>query len=301
MDILPSDPTVGIDPVAVGPPRSVVVLNKKVLLACPWGKMVHPLTAFCVARLADQRRTVTSLSYGDAFVAHSRNSIADLFLETNLDWLLTIDDDMVVPCGNAKWYNAHTGFDLPEKFAGLNTIDRLISHGKTLVGGLYFGRHRNANPVYNEGGHTAEAGYARGAPYDLIKPTKWVGTGVMMTHRSVFEDIEKTFPRLARGLNKKGGQWYSSSEHNIMDAVDETRKFLSTGAMTGEKCLVAYTMLEAAASEAKNHSWLGMGEDVTLCHRATQAGHTAYVDMGLLCGHLGHVCYGPKNTFSKKI
>ena len=181
--------------------EAVVVYHKKVMVVLPWWKQVSPITAFCVAQLIDRRRTSSMLNFGDAFIAHSRNSCVDIFLQSPCDWYLTIDDDMIVPFGNAKWFQAHTGFDdFPEKFLGLNAIDRLMSHKKSLVGALYFGRHRNGPPVYNEGGASAEeAAYARRAPYDLVKPTRWVGTGCMLVHRSVFEDIEKKFPRLARG------------------------------------------------------------------------------------------------------
>lgn len=290
-----SDPTVGIDQVAVPPsPASVVFLKKKVMLALPWGKSTHPITSFCVAQLMDRRRTTTALNFGDAFVAHSRNSIVDLFLKSDSEHLLMIDDDMLVPFGHAEWYRAHTGWNLPEKFASLNTLDRLLSHDKTLIGALYFGRHSKGNPTYGEGPREREAVLAR-APYDEIKPTRWIGTGCLLAHRTVFEDIEKHFPRLGRGADGKGGQWFSSSEHNAMEAIDRTRKFLSEGAMTAEKAVKAYQMLEAAAVDARTTSTLGIGEDVQLCTRAKAAGHQPYVDMGLLAGHLGTICYPIRN------
>lgn len=290
IDTVNSDPTVGIDQVAVPPsPPSVVFLKKKVMLALPWGKATHPITSFCVAQLMDRRRTSTALNFGDAFVAHSRNSIADLFLKSDLEHLLMIDDDMVVPFGHAEWYRAHTGWSLPDKFASLNTLDRLLSHGKSLVGALYFGRYSKGNPVYGEGAKERE--WALKAPYDQIKPTRWVGTGCVLIHRTVFEDIEKQFPRLARGADKKGGQWFSSSEHNAMDAIDRTRSFLGAGPMTGEKALKAFEMLESASADARVNSTLGIGEDVQFCTRARAAGHQPYVDMGLLAGHIGHFVY----------
>lgn len=287
-----SDPTVGVDLVSVPPPTTIAFLNKKVMLALPWGKVTHPITAFAVAQLMDRRRTTTALNFGDAFVAHSRNSIADHFLQSDSENLLMIDDDMVPNFGHAKWFRAHTGWEnLPDKFAGLNTLDRLLSHGKTLVGALYKGRYEKANFVYGEGHLPAEREYALKGPYDLIKPTRWVGTGAVLIHKSVFEDIEKKFPLLARGADGKGGQYFTSSEHNLADAVLRTRKMLADGAMTGEKAMRAYEMLEAAAADAKSNSKLGMGEDVTFCVRAKAAGHQPYVDMGLRCGHLGHFCY----------
>lgn len=284
------DPTCGVEPIAVEPSSSVIFLQKKIMIALPWGKSTHPITSFCVSQLMDRRRATTALNFGDAFVAHSRNAIADLFLRSESDYLLMIDDDMVVPFGNAQWFNAYTGWNLSKPFAGFNLIDRLLSSGKSLVGALYFGRYKDANPVYSEGIREREQ-ILKTAPYDLVKPTRWVGTGAILIHRSVFEDIEKKFPRLSRGADGKGGQWFTSSEHHAMDAIDRTRKFLSEGPMTGEKALKAYEMLESAAVDARSKSTLGVGEDVQFCLRAGEAGHQPYVDMGLLVGHLGHAVY----------
>jgi len=297
-----SDRSEGIAGVAT-PLQTVLtanVMRKHIMLVLPWLKHTNPMTAFSVMNLVDKRRTSTLLNFGDAFVAHSRNTCADLFLASDLEYMLTIDDDMVVPFGHAAWFNAHTGFNLPERFAKLNSLDRLLSHGKTLVGALYFGRHRFGSPMYNEGANIPnEAEYARKAPHDIIKQTRWVGTGCMLIHRSVFEGIEKRFPRLGRGANGKGGQWFSTSEHLAMDCIDGVRKMLSEGPMSGEKALRAYQALESGAAQARHGSSLGMGEDVQFCIRAAESGHKAHVDMGLVCGHLGHACYGPKNTSPK--
>lgn len=287
-----SEPTVGIDLVAVPPPASVTFLNKKVMLALPWGKMTHPITSFCAAQLMDRRRTTTALNFGDAFVAHSRNSIADLFLSGPCEYLLTIDDDMVVPFGHAAWFKAHTRWkNYPEPFASFNALDRLLSHGKTLIGAVYKGRYEEANFVYGEGPQPKQREYVESGPRNEIRPTRWVGTGCMLIHRSVFEDIEKKFPRLARGADAKGGQWFSSSEHSAMDLIDRVRKMLSEGVMDGTKAMKAYEMLEGGVQEARSQSTLGMGEDVQFCVRARAAGHQPYVDFGLRVGHIGHKVY----------
>lgn len=282
--------------IATAPTNSVTVLQNKVMLVLPWMKQTNPMTAFCVAQLADKRRTASLLNFGDAFVAHTRNTCADLFLQSNLDWMLTIDDDMIVPFGNSAWFNAHTRFNFPEPFASLNALDRLLSHGKTLVGALYFGRmHGHSKPVYNEGAANRDHELdSRNTPRNELKPTKWVGTGCMLIHRRVFEDIEKRFPLLSRGPDKKGGQWFTSSEHNLSDAVDRAVKIFSEGPLTGDHSARAMAVLASAQAEARANSGLGMGEDVTFCKRAFAAGHQPYVDFGLVCGHIGHHVFGPK-------
>jgi hypothetical protein len=299
--LAPSDHTEGVIPEGVTPPESVVIYQRKVMVVLPWWKQVSPVTAFCVAQLIDRRRTSSMLNYGDAFVAHSRNSCVDAFLKSPCEWYLTIDDDMVIPFGNAPWFREHTRFDdFPEEFLKLNAVDRLLSHKKTLVGALYFGRHRNGLPVYNEAnGNIPEAEYARKAPHDLIKPTRWVGTGCMVVHRSVFEDIEKKFPLLARGPAGIGGNWFTSTEASLIDRVITVRDRLQNAPLTGEKAYEALAGLEDALAFARAENSLGFGEDVSFCLRAAAAGHQPHVDMGLVCGHLGHFCYGPRTTFAK--
>ena len=276
-------------PIVVKPPSTVTLLQKRVMLTMPWQKMTNPITSFCVQQLADKRRTSAMLNFGDAFVAHARNKCADIFLQSDFEWMLTLDDDMLFPFGNAKWFNAHLGRDLPEPFASFNAIDRLLSHGKTLIGGLYWGRWKGGGPVYAEGRKEIE--WARKAPFDKIRQTRWIGTGCLLIHRSVFEDIEKKFPYLARGANGEGGNWFSTSEHNVMASLNGLHKMLGDGAMDGEKAMRAYQMTTAMLAETKAKSSLGMGEDAQLCTRALEAGHPCWVDMGLLCGHIGYHVY----------
>lgn len=279
----------------------VTLFSKKVMIILPWFKQVSPITAFCAAQLIDRRRTATLLNWGDAFIAHTRNHCAEIFLQSPCDYALWLDDDMVVPFGNAEWYRLHTGFDFPEQFMSMNTLDRLMSHGKTVVGGLYYGRHRHGPPVFNEGANANVSALLRKGPQDRLLETRWVGTGCLLTHRSVFEDIEKTFPRLSRGPAKNGGHWFSSTEASIMNSVQRIRDALASGPVTAEKSYKALEGLDAALSLAKNENALGSGEDVSFCLRAKAAGHTPYVDIGLVCGHLGHCVYGPHNTSDKPL
>jgi len=285
----------------VAPAESVTLYNKKVMVVLPWWKQVSPITSFCVAQLIDRRRTSSMLNFGDAFVAHSRNSCVDLFLGTECEWYLTIDDDMVIPFGNANWFKAHTGFhDFPEKFLSLNALDRLMSHKKTLVGALYFGRHLYGPPVYNEGGaNPQEAEYARKAPHDVVKPTKWVGTGCMLIHRSVFLDIEKKFPRLARGRDGSGGNWFTSTEASAMEQLQALLDRMQSKPLDANAAYDAMAVVTDVLARARAENSLGFGEDVSFCLRAASAGHQPYVDMGLVCGHLRTDCSGPRNTMAK--
>lgn len=297
-----SDKSVGIDQVSVAPRTTVVAatMNKNVFLALPWQKTTNPLTAFSVSSLMDRRRMTAALNWGDAYVCHSRNTCADLFLGTECEWMLTIDDDVVLP-GSPVWFNANTRFNLPEKFAGMNVLDRLLSHKKSLVGGLYFGKHPYGKPMYSEGAAIpSEEDYAHTAPIDLVKPTRWVATGCLLIHRTVYLDIEKRFPRLARKADGKGGNWFTPSEDSALEWIDKCRIELSSSPLNGEKALKVYQMLEQASNEARRDSCLGMGEDVAFSVRAAKSGHQPHVDMGLVLGHVGYQVYGPGNTSRRK-
>jgi hypothetical protein len=41
------------------------------------------------------------------------------------------------------------------------------------------------------------------------------------------------------------------------------------------------------------------GEDAAFCSRAKEAGHDAFVDLGLECLHVGYACYAGHNTTPK--
>jgi len=295
-----SDKTAGSPGLPAEKSAAAIIYDKKVMVILPWHKNVSPITSFCVAQLIDRRRTATLLNWGDAFISHTRNHCAEIFLDSPCDYALWIDDDMVLPFGNAQWYKAHTRFDFPDWAMGLNTIDRLMSHGKTLVGGLYFGRHPFGPPVTNEGSANPDvANYYRQGPHDRIQETRWVGTGCLLTHRSVFTDIEKKFPRIARTVGKSGGNWFTSTEASLLDQVARIRDALASGPVTAEKGYAALGDLEKAIALSQSENSLGVGEDVSFCLRAKAAGHTPFVDLGLVCGHIGHCVYGPKNTAQK--
>lgn len=271
---------------------------EKVAILLPWYKTTNPLTAFSIFSILDRRQMAVLLNFGDAFVAHTRNKLACAFLKTDMDWSLSIDDDMVIPCGKAGWFNSHTGFNLPEEFAGMNTINRLMSHKKTLVGALYFGRWSQGKAVYGEAfSDKKEDAFARKGPYDVLKATRWVGTGCTLIHRSVFLDIEKEFPHLARNADGEKGHWFTSSEHDLRSSTQSAIDMLDDAGVPLEaRVSEAKKLLLRGEHQTKHNSSLGMGEDVTFCIRAAQAGHQPHVDMGLVCGHMGHHVFGPRRV-----
>lgn len=85
-------------------------------------------------------------------------------------------------------------------------------------------------------------------PSDILHPVDFIGTGCLAVHRQVFLDIAIKFP-----------ETYS----------DES---------LGNECGF-FTSIQTP------HRMLG--EDESFAKRATNAGHPSYLDLGLLCGHVG--------------
>jgi hypothetical protein len=237
------------------------------------------------------------LNFGDAFIIHSRNTLATQFLESGFDWSLWIDDDMVLPWGNATWFNSVTGFNFPEQFAGLHAINRLKKHNKTVVGGLYFGRHVGGKPMYCEGiANQSEEAFARSGPHDTVKPTRWIATGCLLVHRSVYEDIQAKFPELAPRGGDEAWNFFTPSEHDLVQAAAAAKGVLEDDRKDPlVRVAEALALLERGKKQSRASNYLGQGEDVTFCIRAAQAGHQPFIDMGLVLGHLGTYCFGPKS------
>ena len=271
--------------------------GRRVCIMLPFYRTVTPATAYSIMACLDRSRMMVMLDFGDAFVAHTRNKLASEFLKTDAEWGLTIDDDSILPCGNANWFNGFTGFNLPDEYAGLNTVTRLMSHGKTLVGGLYFGRWKHGKPVFGEGHMKKEEAYVRSGPHNKIIPTCWVGTGCLLIHRSVFLDIEKKFPHLSRAENAGVGQWFSSGAHDLQQASKSALEVLSEPLVSdADRAAKALEILSSAQHKSQRNSPLDQGEDVTFCIRAAQTGHQPYVDLGLIVGHQGSFVFGPKKV-----
>jgi len=268
--------------------------GKQVEILLPWYREVAPQVAFTVMRL--MRKASASIGvrarWGDACIYHTRNILAEEFLRSGIEWSFWIDGDEILPHGDAKFFNATAGMHLPDDFAGLNAIDRLLSHGKTLVGGVYWDRHPNSKPIYAEAMNNAkEDAYARKGPYDLVKPTAWVGFGAVLVHRSVFLDIEKRYPHLGRKEDGTGGNWFSPNEQDIRRNFDMFGDILKEGCDSTTKLAKLQAHYDTAVRQSARLP-VGAGEDVSFCQRAADCGHTPHVDLGLFCGHLGDKVYG---------
>jgi hypothetical protein len=172
--------------------------GRDLMVGFPCYKTTNPVTAFAMIAMAldfGRDKIRFDMSIGDSMVYHSRNRLAEKFLQTDAKYLLMMDDD-IIPCiGRPAWMrstvqSAQNVADLPLQ---RHIIHRLLNSGKTLIGGAYFGRQEGAKLMCSNQSLVESAR----AYNDIVEPVDWVGTGCLLIHRSVFDDIKKKHPELA--------------------------------------------------------------------------------------------------------
>lgn len=168
--------------------------GRDIFVGWPWYKHSNPVTASVNVALAldfGRDKIRFDMAIGDAKIEHARNRLAHKFLETDAKWLLMMDDDIIPSIGRPNWFRywvqgARQILDLPLQ---RHVLHRLVGAGKTLVGASYFGRQEGGALMCSD-----NSLYNRAKAYeDAVVPVDWVGTGCMLIHRKVFEDIKAKF------------------------------------------------------------------------------------------------------------
>lgn len=193
------------DPIAQNPiheSRSVAGLpsyrcefaGRDIFVGFPCYKTTNPVTAFALIAMAldfGRDKIRLDMAIGDSKIEHARNRLAHKFLETDAKWMMMIDDD-IIPCiGRPAWFRywvqaARNLADLPLQ---RHVLHRLIGAGKTLVGASYFGRQEGGALMASD-----QTLAPRARVYeDKVVEVDWVGTGCILIHRKVFEDIRAKF------------------------------------------------------------------------------------------------------------
>lgn len=280
--------------------------SKEVFIAMPVYRSINPLTMLSLLAVWDRAKFGFYPRYGDAFIAHTRNRLADDFKSSGMQWCWWLDDDVIPPFGNAALFNRYTGMNLSPQFAGVHAPTKLRSRGVSCIGGLYFGRHAKGRAMYLEALSNPDENRRAHEPRDDFKPTSLVATGCLMHSRQVLLDIEKNFPHLAPQANGEVWHYFSNVSDRLVkffgvleNSVNEVSSELRRGNAQRAGELVAE--LGAAASSAQkenfNFSRHHQGEDFTFCKRALASGHQPYVDFSVICGHAdGATVWGPHNT-----
>ncbi len=177
-------------------PSGLMWEGKKLIIGFPCYKNTNPDTMYSIVSLLAKHHGKVGLDMEiGTLIIQARNTIATRFMKSKAEWLLFLDDDMLFPCANPAVFNGRWNARMPEIFANTDVVTKLISHGQPLVGGLYFGRDPKGVAQYGEAFEYAhENDYAHNAPYNELRPVKWMGTGCMLIHRSVFEAMQKKYP-----------------------------------------------------------------------------------------------------------
>lgn len=172
--------------------------GRDVFVGWPWYKTTNPVTAAVNVAMAldfGRDRIRFDMVIGDAMVYHSRNKIADAFLATDAKWLMMMDDDIIPSIGRPAWMRhwVEAARKLNDRVLQRHVLQKLLGHGKTLVGCAYFGRQEGGKLMCSDQSLEREAReYA-----DRVVPVDWVGTGCLLVHRSVFDSVRASNPDLA--------------------------------------------------------------------------------------------------------
>jgi hypothetical protein len=206
--------------------------GRDIFVGFPCYKTTNPVTAFALIAMAldfGKDKIRFDMSIGDAMIYHSRNKIAQKFLETDAKWLLMIDDD-IIPCiGRPNWMkstvpSARNMSDAPLQ---RHALQRLIGANKTLIGGAYFGRQEGAPLMCSDRSLEPKAR----AYQDEVAPVDWVATGCMLVHRKVFQDIKEKYPELNSPIANGEFDYF----HPINSATGEDVSFCKRAKESGHQ------------------------------------------------------------------
>lgn len=252
--LLEFDPTplAAIQPLYGVPPPG----TNKLAILVPLAGKPEPKMMDCLLRLYDkhemgyQRVAFNCLSV-------SRNALAAWFLRGPYEWAFWMDGDSVLPCGDAQWFKEAMELPtMPDAFAGVHSIYRMLVHKKTIVSCAYVGRREGAPPQFG-GPADVNRNLMRRGPQSKLIEVPWAGFGGILTHRSVFEDIVKT-------------------------QGDEIR--MSPNSEVAKRFGYDFAFFHPSGPETP-------GDDIPFLDRAAKAGHATHVDLAVQAGHIGDRCF----------
>lgn len=171
--------------------------GRDIFVGLPWYKTSNPVTTMALVAMAldfGKDRIRFDLVMGDPGIHNARSTIVEKFLQTEAKWLLMLDDDIIPSIGRAEWFRSWvpSAASTPTLALQRHVLHRLIGAGKTLVGGAYWGRQEGGRLMCSD---RSLEGDAR-AFTDKVAPVDWIGTGCLLAHRKVFEDIQQKYPEL---------------------------------------------------------------------------------------------------------
>lgn len=241
--------------------------GKEVRILIPCRYQTNLITTNCLiaAALDLGAEKVGFHSYlGDSMIYHARNILADNFLNTESEWSLWVDDDMIFPVGRPGYIEDLCGLikndpkiqKIMQKHFVKDLIAQAKAAGHKILAGTYFGRRVGA-PMVNGGNQAVREAALR--CLDQIHEVPWAGTGFLLVHRDVYQAI-------------KADDQFS----DLKPFEDPTQPHRKTW--------------DFFRPNEKG------GEDVAFCDRAAKVGYKTYLHTGVQALHIGNIAFGSHNV-----
>ena len=176
-------------------------MSKKVVIGVPSGDTVFADFAMSLSRMIAY--TTKNCPDIEVMIENPKSSIvtkgrylcAKRAIEVGADWLLFLDSDMAFP---------------------EDILERLLSHKKDIVGCNYVTRTLPMKPTARHKFDGKPIGHAA----KPMTEVKYIATGCLLIHMSVFDDLEA--PYFFIGWDKKTNS-ITGEDYNFCDAVRELK------------------------------------------------------------------------------
>lgn len=239
-------------------PQIPTVRDQRIYLALPaYGGLIHSEFSLAVLQTTQQPNLIAQVEYlnGDSLVSRARNKLAKMFLEGResvdnegnrvrvlYDWLMFIDTDLVFP---------------PDAVRRL--FNYAVAHGPGVYCGAYPLKTLKPKVVFNP---------MPGAQIDSdgVLEVRESGTGFMLIHRSVFEQMREKF---ADEIT------YEADQGNISKSREIEWDFFSVGVRMDP--ILKYKRF--------------LSEDWYFCQRWREIGGKVMLMTTIQCAHIGTFKY----------
>jgi hypothetical protein len=195
----------------------------------------------------------------DTMVNRSRNALAKRFLDSGCTWSLWIDSDIAAPIGHADWYRSIIrGTQLSNEAFNYEVISRLLSHNKPVIGAIYASR-------------------------------QWQGRLVIQPeiHPRSHEDkllCNEIRRGTARGLAEVDWIGFGCALVHRQVFEEVKRRFPQ---LAPQSEFAPWRFFQPEGDE---------GEDEAFCRRLKACAIPVWLDVQLVCGHIGNMAFLPEHT-----
>ena len=163
-------------------------------------KATNPITTLALINIAldfGRDKIRFDISSDEYNFYKSRNDLAEKFLATDAKWLLLLDNNIIPSIGRPQWAKATIGAarNVHDSHLQKHIVHRLIGAGKSLVGAAYCANADDASIDCSK----TDLGKKARVCTDSVEAVDWVGSGCLLIHRRVLQDIKKKFHDIKHG------------------------------------------------------------------------------------------------------